>query len=140
MRSDLSRRNFFNRSFGLAAGGVFLPALRLPGVRRAASGATTPLIVTSHSNETGQRAMEAGWEILADGGRAVDAVERATNIIEVDPDDMSVGYGGLPNEDGVVQLDASIMDGRTYNASAVASLEGIKTPETPPAEGGPPQA
>lgn len=128
MRSLLSRRNFLNRSFGLAAGGALLPALRWPGARRAASGASTPIIVTSHSNDTGRRAMETAWEILADGGRAIDAVERATNIIEVDPEDMSVGYGGLPNEDGVVQLDASIMDGRTYNAGAVASLEGIKTP------------
>jgi N4-(beta-N-acetylglucosaminyl)-L-asparaginase len=92
--------------------------------------ARTPLIVTSHSNETGRRAMEIGWEILAAAGRAIDAVENATNEIEVDPEDTSVGYGGLPNEDGVVQLDASIMDGRTYSAGAVASLEGIKTPSS----------
>jgi N4-(beta-N-acetylglucosaminyl)-L-asparaginase len=48
----------------------------------------------------------------------------------VDPDDSSVGYGGLPNEQGVIQLDASIMDGKTYNAGAVASLENIKTPSS----------
>lgn len=127
MRSPLSRRTFLHRSFGVAAAGTLLP--RFPTIRRRVdAGVSTPLIVTSHSNETGRRAMEVGWEILAGGGRAIDAVEEATKVIEVDPEDMSVGYGGLPNEDGVVQLDASIMDGRTYNAGAVASLEGIKTP------------
>jgi N4-(beta-N-acetylglucosaminyl)-L-asparaginase len=58
----------------------------------------------------------------------LDAVEKATNIIEVDPEDTSVGYGGLPNERGVVQLDASIMDGKTYSAGSVAGLENIKNP------------
>jgi N4-(beta-N-acetylglucosaminyl)-L-asparaginase len=74
--------------------------------------------------------MEAGWEILKNGGSAVDAVEKAANIIEVDPEDTSVGYGGLPNEHGVVQLDASFMDGKTYSAGAVACLENIKTPSS----------
>lgn len=130
MRSFLDRRTFVHRSFGLAAGGLLLPSLRFPGRHRRAPGADVPLIVTSHSNDTGRQAMEVGWEVLAAGGRAIDAVEQATNVIEVDPDDMSVGYGGLPNEEGVVQLDASVMDGRTYNAGAVASLEGIKTPSS----------
>jgi N4-(beta-N-acetylglucosaminyl)-L-asparaginase len=89
---------------------------------------TTPMIITSHTNETGKNAMEAGWEILKNGGSAVDAVEKAANVIEVDPEDTSVGYGGLPNEKGVVQLDASFMDGKTYSAGAVACLENIKTP------------
>jgi N4-(beta-N-acetylglucosaminyl)-L-asparaginase len=87
-----------------------------------------PVIITDHTNETGQKAMKAGWEILANGGTALDAVEKSTNIIELDPDDYTVGYGGLPNEHGVIQLDASIMDGKTYNAGAVACLENIKTP------------
>jgi len=60
----------------------------------------------------------------------LDAVERGANVIEVDPEDTSVGYGGLPNENGVIHLDASIMDGRTYNAGGVASLENIKTPSS----------
>jgi len=50
------------------------------------------------------------------------------NIVEDDPDDITVGYGGLPNEDGVVQLDASVMHGPTHNAGAVAALEGIRNP------------
>jgi N4-(beta-N-acetylglucosaminyl)-L-asparaginase len=136
MAGDPSRRTFFQRSLGLAAGGILVRSFPLPGqglrtgARTRPGAGTTPLIVASHSNETGQRAMEVGWEILARGGTALDAVEAATNVIEVDPEDASVGYGGLPNDHGVVQLDASIMDGRTYNAGAVASLEGIKTPSS----------
>jgi len=72
--------------------------------------------------------MKLGWEILATGGTALDAVEKSTNTVELDPEDLGVGYGGLPNEDGVVQLDASVMDGKTYSAGAVACIENIKTP------------
>lgn len=127
MSNPATRRKFFQQTFGIAAGGVLLRNLGSFG-RRSGSALGTPMIMTSHPNETGRRAMEIGWEILDSGGRAIDAVEKATNEIEIDPEDASVGYGGLPNEDGVVQLDASIMDGRTYNAGSVASLEGIKTP------------
>ncbi len=90
--------------------------------------ATTPMIITSHPNETGRQAIEIAWEILSSGGSALDAVEKATNHIEKDPEDASVGYGGLPNELGVVQLDASIMDGKTYSAGSVSSLENIMHP------------
>ena len=72
--------------------------------------------------------METGWKILAKGGSALDAVEKAANIIELDAEGMGVGFGGLPNENGVVQLDASIMDGKTYSAGSVGCLENIKTP------------
>ena len=127
-RSGIDRRDFFRHSVGIGAGAMALG--RLPeGLARPMSGAAgTPLIITSHSNETGQEAMRQAWEILNGGGTALDAVERGANVIEVDPEDTGVGYGGLPNENGVVQLDASIMDGKTYNAGSVASLENIKTP------------
>ena len=127
-RSGIDRRDFFRHSVGIGAGAMALG--RLPeGLARPRSGAAgTPLIITSHSNETGQEAMRQAWEILNGGGTALDAVERGANVIEVDPEDTGVGYGGLPNENGVVQLDASIMDGKTYNAGSVASLENIKTP------------
>ena len=125
MSRQITRRSFVEQSTGLGAGALMLgPAKLLSKDRRQ----TTPFIVTSHSNETGARGLEAGWEILAGGGSALDAVERATNIIEEDPNDTSVGYGGLPNEMGVVQLDASIMDGKTYSAGSVSALENIKHP------------
>lgn len=128
MADRLSRRAFVNRSFGAGAGAVVLR--RIPGLGTWGRTGSTPIIVTSHPNDTGQQAMEIGWQILADGGSALDAVEAATNHIEVDPEDVSVGYGGLPNQDGVVQLDASIMDGRTYSAGSVGALENIKNPSS----------
>ncbi|HJZ88468.1 MAG TPA: N(4)-(beta-N-acetylglucosaminyl)-L-asparaginase [Polyangia bacterium] len=70
----------------------------------------------------------AAQRVLAGGGDLLDALERGVNVVEDDPKVTSVGFGGLPNEDGVVQLDAAIMDGRTHQAGAVAALERIKNP------------
>lgn len=126
--SKVHRRDFIRNSIALGAGAAAMgrfPELASAQPRGAAG---VPLIITSHTNETGQEAMRQAWEILSGGGGAMDAVELGANVIEVDPEDASVGYGGLPNADGVVQLDASCMDGKTYNAGAVASLEGIKNP------------
>jgi N4-(beta-N-acetylglucosaminyl)-L-asparaginase len=129
MKKSISRRRFFNETIGISAGAIILPTLagfkfqdKVKAIR--------PVIITSHTNDTGRNALETGWEILKNGGSAVDAVEKAANVIELDPEDTSVGYGGLPNEDGVVQLDSSFMDGRTYSAGAVACLENIKTPSS----------
>jgi N4-(beta-N-acetylglucosaminyl)-L-asparaginase len=130
--SRLDRRDFIRSSVTLGAGAAALG--RFPELAaaapRAGRRAGIPMIVTSHTNDTGKQAMRQAWPILASGGRAMDAAEKGANVIEVDPEDTSVGYGGLPNADGVVQLDASCMDGRTYNAGSVAAIEGIKTPSS----------
>jgi N4-(beta-N-acetylglucosaminyl)-L-asparaginase len=62
------------------------------------------------------------------GSAPVDAAVAGVGLVEADPDDVGVGYGGLPNERGVVQLDAAVMDGATMRAGAVAALENIKHP------------
>jgi isoaspartyl peptidase/L-asparaginase-like protein (Ntn-hydrolase superfamily) len=67
-------------------------------------------------------------QVFGKGGDLLDALERGVNVVEDDPKVTSVGFNGLPNEDGVVQLDASIMDGRTHRTGAVAALERIKNP------------
>ena len=67
-------------------------------------------------------------DILKSGGDTLDAVIAGVNINEEDPEDNSVGYGGLPNEDGVVELDSCVMHGPTRRAGSVASLRNIKTP------------
>lgn len=121
----LSRRSFFNTSLGLGASALIGKAFSFTQAEQAGQ---IPVIITSHTNEIGKKAAEKGWEILSQGGTALDAVEKAANIIELDAEGTGVGYGGLPNEDGVVQLDASIMNGKTYSAGAVACLENIKTP------------
>ena len=121
----ISRRSFFNTSLGLGAGALFSKSFSFAQMEKAGQ---IPLLITSHTNKTGKKAAEKGWEILTGGGTVVDAVEKAANIIELDAEGTGVGYGGLPNEQGIVQLDASIMEGKTYSAGAVACLENIKTP------------
>jgi beta-aspartyl-peptidase (threonine type) len=70
--------------------------------------------------------MAAGIEILRAGGSALDAVEAATRLVEDNPDDHTVGYGGYPNLLGQVELDASIMDGTSRRCGAVGSLRGYR--------------
>ena len=67
-------------------------------------------------------------EIIQQGSDALDGVIAGVNINENDPNDVSVGYGGLPNEDGVVELDSAVMHGPNHMAGAVASLRNIKNP------------
>lgn len=74
------------------------------------------------------RAAQKAMDLIRGGADTLDAVIAGVNIQEDDPNDSSVGYGGLPNEDGVVELDASVMHGPTRRAGAVASLRNIKNP------------
>lgn len=75
----------------------------------------------------GLKANEEAWTILGKGGRALDAVEKGVRLVELDPNERSVGYGGRPDRDGRVTLDACIMD-ENYNIGSVACLEYIKNP------------
>jgi len=67
-----------------------------------------------------------GMRILRAGGQALDAVEATIRRVESNPSDHSVGYGGLPNILGEVELDASIMDGRSLEAGAVCAVKGYE--------------
>ncbi len=80
------------------------------------------------SSGNGLPATAKAMEMIQQGNDALDAVISGVNIVEDDPNDMSVGYGGLPNEDGIVELDSSVMHGPTHRAGAVASLRNIKNP------------
>src|SRR5216683_6169201 len=80
------------------------------------------------SSGNGARACARAMEMLKSGADTLDAVIAGVNINEEDPEDTSVGYGGLPNEEGVVELDACVMHGPTRRAGSVASIRGIKTP------------
>ena len=104
----------------LMLGTAMLPAL---GAARAQKSGD---IVVSSAN--GQRACARAMEVLKAGGDTLDAVVAGVNINEEDPEDTSVGYGGLPNEEGVVELDASVMHGPSRRAGSVASIRGVKTP------------
>jgi len=88
------------------------------------------VIPTIVSSGNGRGALATGIGILAKGGTALDAVEACARIVEADPADDTVGYGGLPNVLGVVELDASIVDGTTHAAGSVAALTGYLHPIT----------
>ncbi len=96
----------------------------LPALRAAAPGPRNIVIASAN----GLRACARAMEILQAGGDTLEAVIAGVNINEEDPEDTSVGYGGLPNEEGVVELDASVMHGPTRRCGAVAALRNIKTP------------
>src|SRR5688572_26664102 len=117
----VSRRTFLGAS-GLAAATVALPSASAAIIRR---GAARPAAVSSSN---GLAAVNRAMELVLGGTDTLDAAVEGVKIQELDPKDNSVGYGGLPNEDGVVQLDASCMHGPTRRAGAVAALEGIRTP------------
>ena len=123
--NDVSRRGFLQTAAAAAVSGAVAP--RLAGSQDGAGKASVkPPVVVSSAN--GLRATERAALMLQAGADTLDAVLAGVNIVELDPEDMSVGYGGLPNEDGIVELDASVMHGPTCGAGAVASLRNIKTP------------
>jgi len=89
------------------------------------SEASGPLVISSAN---GIKAVEKAMAILKAGGSTLDAVVEGVTLVEDDPEDTSVGYGGLPNADGEVELDASVMHGPTGGAGAVGALKNIRNP------------
>lgn len=92
-----------------------------------------PIVVGSANgnaskDSAGLSCIAKAFELLTAGADVLEALITGVNIVELDPEDSSVGYGGLPNADGVVQLDASVMHGPSRRAGAVACLEGVRTP------------
>ena len=102
-----------------------LGAAALPGAGALAASRSRNIVVSSAN---GLHACERAMEFLRQGKDTLDAVVAGVNIVELDPEDNSVGYGGLPNEDGVVELDASVMHGPSRRAGSVASIRNIRTP------------
>src|SRR5207302_3921823 len=72
--------------------------------------------------------VQKAFRLMTAGTDVLDALIAGVNILELDPTEDSVGYGGLPNAEGVVQLDSSCMHGPKKRAGAVAALEGVRTP------------
>ena len=128
MSDALTRRDFLASTAGVAAA-VALPFPLGAGVFPApAVHILPPAKPVAISSANSLAPVTKAVEMVVQGADTLDAAVEGVKIQELDPNDKSVGYGGLPNEEGVVQLDASCIHGPTKRAGAVACLEGIKTP------------
>ncbi|HCV43855.1 MAG TPA: asparaginase [Bacteroidetes bacterium] len=121
-----SRRDFIRQASAIGAGTLISSTLPSSLAQQvSAQPSPTPIVIASAN---GLHAVVKAMEVIQTGGDALDGVVAGVNIVEDDPNDTSVGYGGLPNEDGVVELDAAVMHGPTHRGGAVAAIRSIKNP------------
>ncbi len=132
MSRKVTRREFVESAAAAgAAAAAPLPLFgQAPAVRRSA---VEPVVVAAANGNRwkdakGQTCVAHAFQMITSGSDVLDALIAGVNIVELDPEDTSVGYGGLPNAEGVVQLDSCCMHGPTRRAGGVACLEGVRTP------------
>ena len=129
MTTRLTRREFVHAgaaTLAVAQSSTISPTMLVPAAAR-------PLVIASangnkFTNGGSRAAVATAFARIVDGKDVLDAVVEGVSINELDPADDSVGYGGLPNAEGVVQLDSCCMHGPLKRAGGVACLEGIRTP------------
>src|SRR6266699_3071956 len=134
MSKKIKRRDFMVTS---AAAGLTIAATKTVGASVAPTmlvpGPVKPVVVSSANgnrfkNGGDMTAVHKAFTMITKGGDVLDSLIAGVNIVELDPLDDSVGYGGLPNAEGIVQLDSSCMHGPKKRAGAVGALEGVRTP------------
>jgi N4-(beta-N-acetylglucosaminyl)-L-asparaginase len=139
MARKINRREFVmtGTAAGLAAAAGPRDAFGQPTSGQApavmTSGGTKPVVVSSsngnrYKNGGDKTGIEIAFAKIVKGEDVLDALIAGVNVVELDPEDTSVGYGGLPNALGVVQLDACCMHGPKKRAGGVGALEGVRTP------------
>lgn len=128
----MNRRDFVRTTVGatLAAGGSRSLFAQTSTVM---SNSIKPVVIASANgnkfkNGGDMTCVQKAWTLMTQGTDVLDALIAGVNIVELDPADTSVGFGGLPNADGIVQLDACCMHGPKKRAGGVACMEGIRTP------------
>src|SRR5437899_3082942 len=132
MIRKLNRRHFVtSTAFGALSGRSLLALAQAPQVLARRS--TDPVVISAANGNVSKDAegltcVARAFKMISAGSDVLDAVVAGVNLVELDPEDTSVGFGGLPNAEGVVQLDASCMHGPKKRAGAVAALEGVRTP------------
>jgi N4-(beta-N-acetylglucosaminyl)-L-asparaginase len=133
MSSKLNRREFVKAGTAAGLAAAAPAAAFATGPAMISQSGSRPVVVASgngqqYKNGGDKTCVETAFERITRGDDVLDALIAGVNIVELDPADTSVGYGGLPNAEGIVQLDASVMHGPTRRAGAVASLEGVRMP------------
>jgi N4-(beta-N-acetylglucosaminyl)-L-asparaginase len=133
MGSTFNRRDFLiaGTAAGIAAATPRTVFGEAPAVVRAK--ASKPVVISSKNGNVFKNGgdvtcVQKAFTQMMQGGDVLDALIAGVNIVELDPEDDSVGYGGLPNAEGVVQLDSCCMHGPKRRAGGVASIEGVRTP------------
>ena len=126
MPRKVNRREFVKSSFVAPAAIAAAPTMLIPSE-------VEPVVISDVSgirfkNGGPMSSVEMAFYRMTEGDRVIDAVVAGVQIPENDPEESGIGYGGLPNADGVVQLDSCCMDGPTKRAGGVAAIEGVRTP------------
>ncbi len=131
--TKLNRRQFVQTTAAAGAAAAAIPKTlfgQAPAVKT--SGAKPCVVASSNGNkskdEHGVTCVAKAFDMMTKGGDVLDALVAGVAIVELDPDQNGVGWSGLPNAEGVVQLDASCMHGPKKRAGAVAAIEGVRTP------------
>ncbi|HEX4796645.1 MAG TPA: N(4)-(beta-N-acetylglucosaminyl)-L-asparaginase [Humisphaera sp.] len=130
-KTKITRRGFVAAAGASAIAPTFAAFAQAPQALTRSS--VKPVVISAaNGNQSkdadGDTAVSKAFKMITGGSDVLDAVIAGVNIVELDPQDTSVGYGGLPNADGIVQLDSSVMHGPLKRAGAVACLEGVRTP------------
>ena len=137
MISDpIDRRGFVKQASLSVALGAVVPAANdapFPAPAIQAGARVKPVVISDFSgfnfrNGGRDNAVERAFRLITEGKDVLDALIEGVNIPELDPEETGIGYGAMPNADGVIQLDASCMHGPKKRAGAVAAIEGVRTP------------
>src|SRR5438132_442760 len=141
MSKRFGRREFVRRTTAAGVAAAAIPKTLFgqpstgPGqapVMMTAKGVKPCVVASSNGNRSkddkGVTCVAKAFKMMADGADVLDALVAGVAIVELDPNQTGVGWSGLPNAEGVVQLDASCMHGPKKRAGAVAAIEGVRTP------------
>ncbi|MDQ6860796.1 MAG: isoaspartyl peptidase/L-asparaginase, partial [Verrucomicrobiota bacterium] len=131
----MNRRDFVRTTVGAGLAATATGSLRAqsPSPNIITNKSAKPVVISSANgnkfkNGGDMTCVHKAWTMMTQGADVLDSLIAGVNIVELDPTDDSVGYGGLPNADGVVQLDSCCMHGPKKRAGGVACIEGVRTP------------
>ncbi|MEO5753991.1 MAG: N(4)-(beta-N-acetylglucosaminyl)-L-asparaginase [Chthoniobacterales bacterium] len=129
----MKRRDFIRSTAGATLASTVVRQLRAQTPNIMPNKSVKPVVISSANgnkfkNGGDVTCVQKAWTMMTQGSDILDALIAGVNLVELDPLDDSVGYGGLPNADGVVQLDSCCMHGPKRRAGGVACIEGVRTP------------